>query len=264
MLKRRFIPVLFLQDGWMVRSELFKTHQIIGSPAVHVERMVEWDVDELIVIDISSGGTTKFDHGRLDHRDRGGPANFNEFISFISSECRIPLAIGGRIRSLADITERIKRGADKVCVNHMILNDAPTVTEAAKQFGSQAIVASIDYRIIDGQAVVFTEHGTLNTGRPALDVARQARDMLSGEIFLNAIDRDGAARGYDIETINAVVEALDIPVIACGGAGHQRHFLQCFNDTNASAVAAGNIFHFTENSYPRFKNFLKSKECRLR
>ena len=264
MLKRRFIPVLFLQNGWIVRSESFAIHQVIGSPFPHVERMMEWDVDELIVLDISRGEDAGFAHGRLDHIDRGGSQSLREFVEQIASVARIPLTFGGRIRSLEDIAERIRWGADKVCLNTMILNDTSTVRDAAKIFGSQALVASIDYRIVDGTAVAFGDHGGACTGILVSDLAKRAQDSLVGEIFLNSIDRDGRATGYDLDTIDQVVGAVDLPVIVCGGAGHQSHFLKCFQETEAAAVAAGNIFHFTENAYPRAKAYLKRRGCLVR
>jgi cyclase len=263
MLKRRLIPVLFLQQGWMVRSERFATHQIIGNPVIHVERMVQWDVDELIVIDISSGNSTEFRHHRDDYRAPGA-SDLVEFIRKIADECRIPLTIGGRVRSLDDATIRILNGADKVTVNTAALDRPGLVTEIAYEFGTQAVVASLDYRHGNGAAAVFANHGTRRVGGTAREWAVRFEEAGAGEILLNAIERDGTAEGYDLETIGDVSDAVSIPVIACGGAGHQRHFLDCFEKTAASAVAAGNIFHFTENAYPRAKMFLRSKRSDIR
>jgi cyclase len=258
MLKRRLIPILFLQHGWMVRSEGFGIHQVIGNPVVHVERMVQWDVDELIVIDISQGEDTVFEHARSDYR-RPAAGDLLGFIRMIAGECRIPLTFGGRLRSFDDVKLRIQNGADKVTLNAMLFDSPATVTKIAKSFGAQAVVASIDYRVVDGATRVFRDHATHDTGLDAVAAARLAERAGAGEILLNAIDRDGAAGGYDLATIGAVVDAVRIPVICCGGAGHQRHFLECFERTAASAVAAGNIFHFTENAYPRAKQFLRAK-----
>jgi imidazole glycerol-phosphate synthase subunit HisF len=254
MLKRRLVPVLYLLDGWMVRSQQFTEHQYIGDPVLHVERMVDWDVDELIVLDIGRGDMT-FEHHRQDYRHRP-VVTLLDFIRRIAIECSIPLTFGGRIRTIEDIRTRIQNGADKVSVNAMLTDAPDTVSRAARTFGSQAIVASIDFRRVDGRPRVFLQHGTVDAGAAPADWARRARDLGAGEILLNAIDRDGTASGYDIEAIGEVVDAVKIPIIACGGAGHERHFLQCLNETGASAVAAGNIFHFTENAYPRAKRFL--------
>jgi imidazole glycerol-phosphate synthase subunit HisF len=254
MLKRRLVPVLYLLDGWMVRSQQFSEHQYIGDPVVHVERMVDWDVDDLIVLDIGRGDMT-FEHHRQDYRHKP-VLTLLDFIERIAIECNIPLTFGGRIRTVEDIRMRIQHGADKVAVNALLADAPDTVTEAVHKFGSQAIVASVDFRRVDDEPRVFLRHGSVDTGVSPADWARRAESLGVGEILLNAIDRDGMAQGYDIEAIGEVVAAVNIPVIACGGAGHQRHFLECFERTEASAVAAGNIFHFTENAYPRAKSLL--------
>jgi cyclase len=262
MLKRRLIPVLYLLDGWMVRSQNFTEHQYIGDPVLHVERMVDWDVDELIVLDISQG-EMRFEHHRQDYRHKP-VTTMLDFIRRIAVECSIPLTFGGRIRTLADIGLRIQHGADKVSVNSMLADAPAEVTRAAQTFGSQAIIASIDFRRIEGAPRVFLRAGKLDADISPAEWARRAEDLGVGEVLLNAIDRDGTAAGYDIEAIAQVTAAVGIPVIACGGAGHQRHFLQCFNETEASAVAAGNIFHFTENAYPRAKKFLSQQRGDIR
>jgi imidazole glycerol-phosphate synthase subunit HisF len=262
MLKRRLIPILYLKDGWMVRSEAFSIHQVIGNPVHHVERMVQWDVDELIVINISESEGV-FDFSRDDYRHRG-PRSLAEFITMIATECRIPLTFGGLIRNFEDIRNRIQNGADKVTINTGLLENPRIVSEAAEAFGCQAVVASIDYRIEEGVAQVYAGRGRVRTGAALADWASRAADLGAGEILINAIDRDGKANGYDIENIAMVSDLLEVPVIACGGAGHVSHFLRCFNETGASAVAAGNIFHFTENAYPRSKAYLRQKRDDLK
>lgn len=262
MLKRRLVPVLYLLDGWMVRSQEFQEHQYIGDPVLHVERMIDWDVDELIVLDIGRGEMT-FEHHRQDYRHKPVLTLF-DFIQRIAVECRIPLTFGGRIRTIEDIRTRIQNGADKVSVNTILADSPQTVTQAARMFGSQAIVASVDFRRVEGTSRVYLRHGREDSGVVPAKWARRAQDLGAGEILLNAIDRDGIAQGYDLEEIRKVVDAVTIPVIACGGAGHQKHFQQCLNDTDANAVAAGNIFHFTENAYPRAKKFLTQARSDIR
>lgn len=255
MLKRRLIPVLFLREGIMVRSEGFQTHQHFGHPVSLVERMNEWDVDELIVLDISPDDAD-YTILRDDHKLKGASSLF-KFINGIAAECTIPLAFGGRIRDFEGIRARIQNGADKVTLNSALADGMDLVTEGAHAFGSQAIVVSVDYRIVDGEARAFTHHATREVGAEVVDWARWSADAGAGEILLHAVDRDGSGRGYDLETIDRVADAVEIPVIACGGAGHPMHFLECFRGTKASAVAAGNIFQFTENAYPRAKKQLK-------
>jgi imidazole glycerol-phosphate synthase subunit HisF len=257
MYKRRLIPVLFLKDGWMVRSQNFDFHQHIGDPIHHVRRMVQWDVDELIVIDIDDSDEPS-SHSRADYRHQP-VSSVTEFINLIAVECNIPLTFGGRIRNLEDIRLRIQNGADKITLNSVLMDEPDVVTQAAHNFGSQAIVASIDYRMIDEVAQVFVHHGNVDTGVDVIDWAKRALDLGAGEILLNSIDRDGKARGYDLAVINKVADAVSAPVIACGGAGNPFDFIKCFQKTRASAVAAGNIYHFTENAYPNAKKLIKAQ-----
>ncbi len=239
----------------MVRSQAFNIHQVIGDPVSHVERMMQWQVDELIVLDIGNENST-FEHHRIDYRTK--PVHtIVDFIGLVAIECNMPLTFGGRIRSVDDIRLRIQNGADKVAVNALLKLAPDEVTRAAHAFGSQAIVASIDYRRVEGQVRVFVDHGRDDVGMDVAAWSRRAVDCGVGEILLNSIDRDGTARGYDIDAIETVAQAVEVPVIACGGAGHQRHFQEVFQKTTASAVAAGNIFHFKENAYPLAKQFLK-------
>lgn len=253
--KRRLIPVLFLKDSWMVRSESFSFHQTIGDPVAHVRRLAEWDVDELIVIDIGTGEMT-FEHHRMDYRTKP-VKSLVEFIQLIAVECHIPLTLGGRIRSLEDIHVRIRNGADKVSLNTMLFDHPDDVSRAASVFGSQAIVASIDYKIVDGRPHVFRNHGTMDTQIDPAVFAKQAVDMGTGEILLNSIDRDGMACGYDLETIELVSSSVSVPVIAVGGGGSNGQMLKCFQNTSASAIAAGNIYHFKELAYPLAKKYLR-------
>lgn len=255
MYKRRLIPVLFLKDGWMVRSQGFAEHQYIGDPVSHVERMMQWNVDELIVLDIGEGEMA-FGHHRSDYRTK--PVNtLLNFIELIAVQCQMPLTFGGRIRSVEDIRVRIQNGADKVAVNTLLDQAPATVREAVHAFGSQAIIASVDYRVRDRRAMVFADHGRRPLGVNVVDWAKRAADIGVGEILLNSIDRDGTALGYDLDTVDLVSRTVEVPVIACGGAGHQRQFLEVLQETAVGAVAAGNIFHFKENAYPLAKEFLK-------
>lgn len=263
MLKRRLIPVLFLKDGWMVRSESFEIHQIIGSPMSHVQRMVEWDVDELIVLDISADDSMAFSHIRDDYRHRGA-SGLIEFIHEVANLCRIPLALGGRVRTLSDVRTRIQNGADKVVVNKAALETPELVGDIARSFGAQAVVVSIDYRSDENPKQVYSDFGQRPTGVDLIEHCLRMQDNGAGEIFLTALDRDGRACGYDIETIQQVVEATEIPIICCGGAGHVSHFRKCYEQTDVAAVAAGNIFHFTENAYPRAKLSLRTARSDIR
>lgn len=262
MLKNRLIPVLFLMNGYLVRSEGFSLHQKLGYPHTQVERYNAWDVDELIYMDISRQGG--HDIGRDDiklYQSQGGIAGI---IELVASKCFMPLTFGGGIRGLEDIGLRIAKGADKVTINTLALLDPPAVTRAAQAFGSQAIVVSLDcLRHPDGRLEVYAEHGSRPTGLDPAEWARRLEDLGAGELLVNSIDRDGQATGYDLDLITRVAQATSLPVIACGGVGRFADFAQGLA-AGAHAVAAGNIFHFKEQSYRLAKQALKKAGANVR
>ena len=262
MLKRRLIPVLFLRDGLMVRSEDFSVYNVFGHPVSLVGRLNDWDVDEIMILDISDRPDS-FDINRDDHKLKGAKTLY-EFAANVAATCSMPLTMGGHVRTLDDIRNRIMHGADKVSLDTALFETPALATEAAQIFGAQAIVGCIDYRETENGPIVFRNRAKDSTGETAIDRARKAEDLGCGEILLHAVSRDGKARGYDMETIQAVVDAVEIPVIACGGAGHNSHFAKCFEETDVSAVAAGNIFQFTENAYPRAKQYLRARRQDIR
>ena len=261
MVKTRLIPVLYILNGFIVRSEGFKIHQNIGNVINQAQRYNEWNVDELIYIDITREGTHNLQ--RDDHRVESY-SDIHEIITRIGAVCFMPLTFGGGIRNVDDAQLRIRLGADKVTLNTAAINDPGVVSEIAKRYGSQAVVVSVDYRVIKGQPVVHSNFGRDNTGMAVVDWVRECADRGAGEILLNSIDRDGKACGYDLKTIAAVVAASRIPVIACGGASEFHDFVEVVRETGVSAVAAGNIFHFTERSYPRAKELMKREGINVR
>ncbi|WP_303673654.1 imidazole glycerol phosphate synthase subunit HisF [Vampirovibrio chlorellavorus] len=254
MLKKRLIPCLFLKNGFLVRSQGFNEHQLLGNAIHQVERFNAWEVDELIYIDI-----TRDDHYdiRRDDMKVKSESDILKILEAVSKTCFMPLTFGGRIRTLQDIYDRISRGADKVTINTQALADPTFITESSMVFGSQAIVVSIDVKLnANGEYEVYSHHGQQPTGLHPVAWAKQAEQYGAGEIFLNSIDRDGMANGYDTALIRQVAEAVSIPVIACGGVGQFKHLAQGINDGLADAVAAGNIFHFTELSGKRARKEL--------
>ncbi len=261
MLKKRLIPILYIKNGLIVRSESFLIHQNIGNIINEANRYNEWEVDELIYIDIST--ENNYDLRRDDHKVQSY-SSIEDIIKRISKVCFMPLTFGGGIRNIDDIDLRIKNGADKITLNTAIRTNRILVNEAAKKYGSQCVVASIDYKIIDKIPIVFTDFGNYCTEMEITEWVKICQEEGCGEIFINSIDRDGKANGYDIETISRVVESIKLPVIAAGGAGDYYDFVDLVEETNVSAIAAGNIFHFTERSYPRAKELLKKKNINVR
>ena len=259
--KLRLIPVLYIKNGLIVRSEEFSIHQVIGNVVNEAHRYNEWDVDELIYIDISR--TSDYDLRRDDHKI-SSYSTIEEVIEQITKVCFMPLSIGGGIRSIEQVDRVIRSGADKVVVNTAIEEHPSMVQQIATRYGSQCIVASVDYKMLGKRAVVHTNFGERNTGEDLVGWIKRCEDLGSGEIFLNSIDRDGKAVGYDLDTIAQAVQSTRLPVIACGGAGQLEDFVALAKHTKVSAVAAGNVFHFTERSYPRAKKLMKKNGINVR
>lgn len=254
MLKKRLIPCLFLKNGHLVRSEKFSYHQLLGNPIIQVERINSWSADELIYIDISN---EEYYDLRRDDQKIKSMNNIYDIIESVSKTCFIPLTFGGNIKTIEDIRERLKRGADKVVINTAAFKNPSFITEASRIFGRQCIVVGIDVKSNENNNYeVFVSHGKEPTGLDPVSWAKEVEELGAGEIFLNSIDRDGTAEGYDTGMIKMVAEAVSIPVIACGGVGIFEHFIAGFEDGGASAVAAGNIFNFTENSVIHAKKIL--------
>lgn len=253
MLKTRLIPCLLLKSGLVVRSEEFSFHQVVGNPIHQVERFSSWAVDELIYLDITRDGT--YDVRRDDHKFKGAD-DLLSIVEQISRTCFMPLTFGGGIRSMDDMRARFSHGADKITINSQAVATPELITEGARAFGSQAIVVAIDAkrRESDGWEAM-TRHGSEPSGLDVVEWARESEARGAGEIFLNSVDEDGIAEGYDTKLIAAVAAATRIPVIACGGVGRFEHLVDGVR-AGASAVSAANIFHFSEHSTQRAKKVL--------
>ena len=261
MLKIRVIPVLFLMNGLIVRSEKFEDFKVIGNPIAELERYSEWRADELVYVDITREGG--HDLRRDDHKTKNIGDKL-DILRAISSSAYMPLTFGGRIASLDEIDSYLANGADKVLVNTLAWQAPDIVAAAVVRHGAQAVMGGLDYRRIDGKPVVFVDQGRVSIGLAPDVYARRLADIGVGEILVNAIDRDGTADGYDIEAIRSVADAVSVPVIACGGVGGFGDFREALDAGHASAVAAGNIFHFTENAYKRAKTHLKDRGYAVR
>lgn len=234
MLKKRLVACLLLREGLIVQSFGFNRYLPLGKPKFAVEFLVKWDVDEIVLLDMSASG-----RGR--RPDTG-------LLEMLSDYCYVPLTVGGGIKSVDDVRQVIRAGADKVCVNTHALSTPELITAIADNFGSQCAVVSMDCRRnAAGGYEVFAEGGRVATGLSPMEWAKRSEELGAGEIFLNSIDRDGSRQGYDVELIRSVADAVGIPVICCGGVGHMEDFAEGF-EAGASAVAAANIFQHMEHS----------------
>lgn len=243
MLKTRLIPVLLLQSGFLVRSELFKIHQIIGNAINEVERFNQWNVDELIYLDITRDDN--YHQQRVDTRVKG-KSHPLDILKEVSKTCFVPLTWGGRIASIEDMRQRFLYGADKITINTQAVLKPELIDTGAKTFGNQAMVISIDtFQHPDGSYEVYIEGGTKPTGKTPEEWAFEAQERGAGEILLQCTNLDGTGMGYDLKLISEISQRIRIPLIACSGAGTFEHYAQAIK-AGASAVAAANIWHFKE------------------
>ena len=230
MITKRLIACLIIKDDLIVQSVGFNKYYPIGKPNFSIEFVARWDVDEIIILDITN------------------KKNYSQLKLFVK-KCFVPLTFGGGIDSIKDVNEIIKSGADRISVNTNAVKNPNLISTIAKEYGEQCVVSSIDYKVEkDGSKQVYIESGTKPTGLNVFDWAKKCESLGAGEILLNSIDRDGKGNGYDIDTINQVTSKLKIPVIACGGAGKFSDFAEAINKGNADGVAAANIFHHVEHS----------------
>lgn len=261
MIKNRLIPVLLLKNGFLVRSELFSIHQIIGNPINEVQRFNHWNVDELIYLDISRDD--RYDAHRSDHKIKV-ETNHLAILEEVSKTCFMPLTWGGRIKDIEDMRQRFERGADKITINTAAVRNPDLITRAAKTFGSQAIVVSIDVkRHANGSREVFIDGGKEPTGIKPEEWAHKVEELGAGEILLQSIDRDGMGAGYDTDLICAISNKVKIPVIACSGVGMYEHYVDGIR-AGASAVAAANIWHFKELTDRNGKRVLAKAGIKIR
>jgi imidazoleglycerol phosphate synthase cyclase subunit len=244
----RLIPVILLKNGLIVRSQLFRIHQTIGNPLHTIRRLSNWNVDELILLDIS---TEDFhDMRRDDLQVRYLDNTSIGVLKQIAEISFMPLTVGGRIRSVDDMRARLSAGADKCAINSEAVRTPGLIEKAARAFGSQCVVVSIDaLRKKDGSLEVFIDGGKTATGMHPAAWAADCERLGAGEILVNSIDRDGSGWGYDLDLVRRVAASVSIPVIACGGVGAYQHFPPAIQKAGASAAAAANIFNFYELSY---------------
>lgn len=235
MLKYRLIPCLILKQGRLVQSINFKRYLPIGRPEVAIEFFMNWDVDEITILDIDAT------------RENRKPKF--ELIEKIAFHCFLPITVGGGISSVEDIRDVLNAGADKIAINHAAVKNPDLITEGAEIFGTQCIVVSIDVKTNpNGNPEVVIDSGTQYTGLEPVAWAVEVERRGAGEILFNSVDKDGCRQGYDLKLIKKIQDAVKIPVVACGGVGKVEHFVEGITKGGAHAVAAANIFQHTEHS----------------
>ncbi len=251
MYAKRLIPCLDLKNGRVVKGENFVGLRDAGDP---VEAAMEYDrqgADELVLLDITASS---------DHRNI-----IVELVRRVAERIFIPFTVGGGIRSVEDFTAILRAGADKVSVNSAALKNPGLIREAAEKFGSQCVVVAMDAKRRDsGGWTLYLNGGRIDTGKDAVEWAKEVQQLGAGEILLTSMDRDGTKRGYDLELTRAISQAVSIPVIASGGAGQLEHFYDAFTEGRADAVLAASLFHFKETSVPEVKAYLAGRGIPVR
>ena len=240
MITKRIIPCLDVKDGRVVKGVNFQGLADVSSPVELAKYYSANGADELVFYDITASAERR--------------ALFTDILTETAKSVFIPLTVGGGINTLADFDRVLKCGADKVSVNSGAIRNPSLIYEAAKRYGDQCVVLSADVKRVDGVFRVFAKGGRENTGMEAIEWIRRGVDSGAGEVVLNSIDTDGVKGGFDLEMLDAVCNAVSVPVIASGGAGSIDHFITLFNTLpRVDAGLAASIFHFGEVSIKDLK-----------
>ncbi len=259
MLSKRIIACLDVRDGKVVKGVNFQGLRDAGDPAALARRYNVEGIDEVVILDVTA--TIESRQART------------QTIAAVAAEIFLPLTVGGGIRTEEDAAAAIEAGADKVSLNTAALADPDLITTLARRYGSQAVIVAIDARgcgasgfsrIVPVTYEVFSRSGTQAERRDAVEWASEATNRGAGEILLTSIDRDGTKGGFDCEMTAAVSDAVNIPVIASGGAGTFEHFAEVFTTGHADAALAASIFHFNEKSVRDLKDFLAKRQIAVR
>jgi cyclase len=251
MITKRIIPCLDVKDGRVVKGVNFLGLADVSSPVKLAEYYSKCGADELVFYDITASAE--------------GRALFTDILRQVAERVFIPLTVGGGINTVADFDRVLKCGADKVSVNSGAIRNPDLIPAAAERYGSQCVVISADVKRVDGEFRVFAKGGRENTGMEAVSWIAKCVENGAGEVVLNSIDTDGVKGGFDLEMLNAVCEAVNVPVIASGGAGCTRDFFTLFKSLpKVDAGLAASIFHFGEVQISDLKRELRENGITVR
>ena len=250
MLTKRIIACMDVRDGQVVKGVRFQQLRHAGDPGELAQRYNVEGIDEVVVLDITA---------TLESRQA-----LARTINAVARQIFLPLTVGGGIRSEEDAAAAVDAGADKVSLNTAALRNPDLITTLARRYGSQAVIVAIDAKRRDDGFAVYVRSGTSDAARDAVEWAREAESRGAGEILLTSMDRDGTRSGFDCEMTAAVANAVNIPVIASGGAGGLDHFADVFTRGHADAALAASIFHYADTSVSELKRYLREKNIPVR
>ena len=251
MITKRIIPCLDIKNGRVVKGTNFQGLSDVSDPVALAAHYSASGADELVFYDI----TASFEGRQL----------FTDILTKVASEIFIPLTVGGGINTVDDFDRVLKCGADKVSVNSGAIRNPKLIYEAAQKYGDQCVVLSADIKRVDGEFRVFAKGGREDTGMEAIDWIKRGVDMGAGEVVVNSIDTDGVKGGFDLELLQAVCDAVNVPVIASGGAGSMAHFVELFKTIpDIDAGLAASVFHFGQIAIPDLKQEIRRNDIIVR
>ena len=250
MLARRIIPCLDVKDGRVVKGTNFEGLRDMADPVEMARFYNESGADELVFYDITASAE--------------GRNLFTDILRRVAGEIFIPLTVGGGIRTLEDFDRVLKCGADKVSVNSGAIADPAIIGAAAKKYGDQCVVLSMDVKRVDGQFRLFAKGGREDTGIDAMEWAARGVADGAGEIVLNSIDTDGVKQGFDLEMLDALASRVSVPIIASGGAGKREDFAELFTHPGIDAGLAASIFHTRQVDIKELKHYLRAQGVEMR
>lgn len=250
MLKKRIIPCLDIKDGTTVKGINFEGLRNAGNPIDLAKKYENEGADELVFLDITA---------TIEERK-----TFAELVKNIAKELSIPFTVGGGISCVEDVRKLLEAGADKISINSSAVKNPYLISELSKEFGSQCIVVAIDTKLINDTDWVFVKGGREQTSLKTLDWVKRTEELGAGEILLTSMNGDGTKNGFDLRLTKLISNAVNIPVIASGGAGKVEDFKNVFNQTKATGALAASVFHFGEIRIDDLKNELKNKNIKVR
>jgi len=250
MLTKRIIPCLDVKEGRVVKGVSFVSLKDAGDPVELARFYDEQRADELVFLDISAS--------------HEGKETMVEVVKIVASELSIPFTVGGGIRTLEDMKRLLRAGADKVSLNTAALDRPELIKEGSDYFGSQCIVVAIDAKWNGEDWDVYTHGGRNKTGWSAVEWAKRSVELGAGELLLTSMDKDGSKDGFDLALTKAVRDAVEVPVIASGGAGSKEDFKEVFEKVDADAALAASIFHYKETSITEVKDYLRTEGVNVR
>jgi cyclase len=250
MLAKRIIPCLDIKNGQTVKGINFENITDVGDPVELGALYARMGADELVFLDITATNEKR--------------KTLSELVTRIAKHINIPFTVGGGISSVEDVSVLLACGADKISVNTSAVRNPQLISDLASQFGSQCVVLAIDTKFIDGEWFVFLNGGRISTDIKTVEWAKKAVALGAGEILLTSMNNDGTKDGFALDITKAVSEAVNVPVIASGGAGTMEHFVDVFSTGKADAALAASIFHYKEIGIPELKTYLKGKGVEVR